>query len=58
MDAKRLIAGLDCGALRLSLASAAFGAIKIEKIYVHSPRAGTGSNSSLNDGWIRLQLQR
>jgi hypothetical protein len=39
----------------LALASTASSAIKIDRIYFDSPGADTGSNSSLNDEWIRLK---
>ena len=52
---KRIIIGLVCGATVLLLATAAAGAIRIDKIYYDSPGADTGSNSSLNKEWIRLK---
>jgi hypothetical protein len=36
-------------------ATSAPAAIKIAKIYYDSPGADTGSNSSLNDEWIRIR---
>jgi hypothetical protein len=52
---KRIVFGLVCGAALISLAPAAFGAIKIDRIYFDSPGSDTGSNSSLNAEWIRLK---
>jgi hypothetical protein len=51
---KRIVIGL-CGALLLSLAPVAAGAIKIDKIYFDSPGSDGGSNPSLNAEWIRLK---
>jgi hypothetical protein len=51
---KRIVIGL-CGAVLLSLAPVAAGAIKIDRIYFDSPGSDTGSNSSLNAEWIRLK---
>jgi Lamin Tail Domain len=52
---KRLVLGLVCGAVLLSLAPAAVGAIKIDRIYFDSPGADYGSSSSLKAEWIRLK---
>jgi Lamin Tail Domain len=51
---KRIVIGL-CGALLLSFAPVAAGAIKIDRIYIDSPGSDGGSNSSLNAEWIRLK---
>ena len=52
---KRIIIAALCGLAVLSLAPAAFGAIRIKKIYFDSPGSDTGSNASLNAEWIRLK---
>ena len=52
---KRIVIALGCTAVALSLVTAAAGAIRIDKIYFDSPGSDNGSNSSLNDEWIRLK---
>jgi hypothetical protein len=52
---KRIVIGLVCAATLFSLAPAATGAIRIDRIYFDSPGADTGSNNSLNNEWIRLK---
>jgi hypothetical protein len=52
---KRIILAIACTIGALSLATAASGAIKIDRIYFDSPGSDTGSNSSLNAEWIRLK---
>jgi hypothetical protein len=52
---KRTIIVVLCGLVVLALAPGASAAIKIRAIYFDSPGADNGSNSSLNNEWIRLK---
>ena len=51
----RIIIGLVCGAMLLSFASAAAGAIKIVKIRYNPPGADNGSNAHLNQEWVTIR---